>query len=191
MNLLTEKRLTRAVPQPPPRSRGEPLAPPLSRGAPEGLRAQRPLRVPRALAEKRESPSGHDNGPARPGTLRHIPAPHGPLLTFLLRESRSRVTVPNCPKYSRSCGSQRPRGRCPTNTTPGVSSSCGHRDRVSPGRDSPSPGPRPAGPPRSPWLSAWCGPAAPSAGTGAAAGAPAPGAAPPSRPRQTRAPPPP
>lgn len=47
------------------------------------------------------------------------------LRTFLLLESRSLRTVPNCSKYCRSCGSHSPRGRCPTYTTPGVSSSCG------------------------------------------------------------------
>lgn len=58
-------------------------------------------------------------------------------LTFLLRDRRSRVTVPNCPKYSRSCGSQRPRGRCPTYTTPGCSGSCGHSRRQHRHRHSP------------------------------------------------------
>lgn len=75
-------------------------------------------------------------------------------LTFLLRDRRSRVTVPNCPKYSRSCGSQRPRGRCPTYTTPGCSGSCGHsrrqhRHRHRPGQARPGPAaPHPTSPTR-------------------------------------------
>lgn len=109
--------------------------------------------------------------------------------TFLLLESRSRVTVPNCSKYSCICGSQSPRGRCPTYTTPGFSSSCGAQgSRVTTGQARPGL-PRPASAPRSPWSPGSCGPAAPSAGIRAAAAAPRPGTRPSVR-RQGRAPPP-
>lgn len=96
------------------------------------------------------------------------------LRTFLLLESRSLRTVPNCSKYCRSCGSHSPRGRCPTYTTPGVSSSCGaqqprHRgtDRDRTGQvGSALPAPHSPRPPGS------YGHAAPSSGPCSAAAAP-------------------
>lgn len=122
------------------RSRREPRPRRVPRAAPEGVRASGrygPCALPGPSLGKGEA---HGGCPARPRAPARSVSPHhgtaraaaaGPLLTFLLLESRSRVTVPNCPKYSRSCGSRRPRGRCPTNTTPGVSSSCGHRQTAS------------------------------------------------------------
>lgn len=109
----------------------------------------------------------------QPSSPRGAAARHA-LRTFLLLESRSRRTVPNCSKYCRSCGSPSPRGRCPTYTTPGVSSSCGaqrprqcrtDRDRAA-RLGSPLPEPHSPRPPGS------CGRAALSSGPCAAAAAP-------------------